>query len=483
MGGDVTLTAGETNDPGIFADKLTVNAGVTVRSTGGNVTLQAGDDVVLNTGSLVQANTAGRTVTLTAANGDLDAEGAIVVNGVNSVVATNLAMTALNGIGSAANPVVTTVSNLEAQTATGGIFVSDTGDLTIGNVSATLNGVRATTTGDISIVNAGTVNVTQAGENVVAQNGNVTITANGAAANIVTGGSDPTPLAAIRTVAGGNIALTAGQDVLVGNTATLFGNVRAAGGITVNAGRDVIVDVLSFVESGTTGGAGDITVNAGRDISLLQDVLGAHIQAIGTGSVSLTTGANGVFTANGGFGSAGVSTNGGTITITADNMAITATPINAGAGIVTLQQVSAGQVVDLGGADGAGTLGLIDAELDNVTTTSVLRIGRNNAGFTGAISITNPITQAGSGYTRLSLRTNSTVTETGAGSLTVNELAVQANGTVTLAAATNDVTTLAITTGTGNITYRDANGFAIGTVDGVNGLTAPGNVTLNAGAR
>src|SRR5439155_2937442 len=43
--GDLLATAVETNDPGTFADKLTVNAGVTVRSTGGNVTLQAGDDV------------------------------------------------------------------------------------------------------------------------------------------------------------------------------------------------------------------------------------------------------------------------------------------------------------------------------------------------------------------------------------------------------------------------------------------------------
>ena len=92
MGGDITLTASETNDPGTFADVLTVNAGVTVRSTGGNVTLQAGDDVVLNNGSIVQADTAGKTVTLTAAFGDLDNEGAIVINGADSIVATNLAL-------------------------------------------------------------------------------------------------------------------------------------------------------------------------------------------------------------------------------------------------------------------------------------------------------------------------------------------------------------------------------------------------------
>ena len=49
--GTVTATATETNDPGTFADVLTVNAGITVQSTGGNVVLQAGDDVVLGAGA------------------------------------------------------------------------------------------------------------------------------------------------------------------------------------------------------------------------------------------------------------------------------------------------------------------------------------------------------------------------------------------------------------------------------------------------
>ncbi len=49
---------------------------------------------------------------------------------------------------------------------------------------------------------------------------------------------------------------------------------------------------------------------------------------------------------------------------------------NAGAAIATLQPNTAGQLVNLGGADAAGTLGLTDAELDTVTA-GTLRVGRN----------------------------------------------------------------------------------------------------------
>jgi len=50
--GDVTLTATDSAAPG---DDLTVNAGVTVSSTGGNVVLNAGDDLLLSPTALVSA--------------------------------------------------------------------------------------------------------------------------------------------------------------------------------------------------------------------------------------------------------------------------------------------------------------------------------------------------------------------------------------------------------------------------------------------
>ncbi|HET6572574.1 MAG TPA: hypothetical protein VFG68_03150, partial [Fimbriiglobus sp.] len=58
-----------------------------------------------------------------------------------------------------------------------------------------------------------------------------------------------------------------------------------------------------------------------------------------------------------------------------------ATPgtVNAGGGTVTLTPFTAGNTIDLGGADAAGTLGLTDAELDRVTA-GLLRVGDVAAG-------------------------------------------------------------------------------------------------------
>src|SRR5262249_47297800 len=54
--GDTTYTAGETSDIPTFADDLTVNSGVTLNVTGGNLTVQAGDQILLNAGSTISAS-------------------------------------------------------------------------------------------------------------------------------------------------------------------------------------------------------------------------------------------------------------------------------------------------------------------------------------------------------------------------------------------------------------------------------------------
>ena len=59
MGGTITLTATDIADFPVCADDVTVNGGVTVRSTGGDVVLQAGDDINLLAGSVVQADVGG----------------------------------------------------------------------------------------------------------------------------------------------------------------------------------------------------------------------------------------------------------------------------------------------------------------------------------------------------------------------------------------------------------------------------------------
>src|SRR5581483_8659067 len=95
----------------------------------------------------------------------------------------------------------------------------------------------------------------------------------------------------------------------------------------------------------------------------------------GSSTVTLTaSGANQSLTL-----SAGVAVSGrGGVTYTADNMTLTGTTDATGA-TATLKQNTNGQLVKLGAADAAGTLGLTDAELDTVTA-GILKVGDANSG-------------------------------------------------------------------------------------------------------
>src|SRR5262249_34322956 len=148
--------------------------------------------------------------------------------------------------------------------------------------------------------------------------------------------------------------------------------------------------------------------------------------------------------------------------------------VNAGAGNVTVQPTSAGQAINLGGADAAGTLGLTSAEL-NAITAGRLTIGNASS---GAITISAAIAPAGT--TNLTLINNGPIS--GTGTITQTNLRISSAGPVTLT-GNNDVDTLAATvTGAGNgFSFTDIDDLAIGTVDGVTGITTNnGPVTLLA---
>jgi hypothetical protein len=126
--------------------------------------------------------------------------------------------------------------------------------------------------------------------------------------------------------------------------------------------------------------------------------------------------------------------------LVADNMSLTngSAAVNAGTNIATLRPFENGTIINLGAADAANTLGLTDAELDKVTA-GVLRVG--NVNNTGVLSVTQPITQAGGGYTTLTLLNGGNILETGSGVLAQTNLGVQGGG-VNLPAGGNAITNL-----------------------------------------
>jgi hypothetical protein len=175
---------------------------------------------------------------------------------------------------------------------------------------------------------------------------------------------------------------------------------------------------------------------------------------------------------------ADVESTGGAHTYTADKLDIGGT-ITATGRTVTLKAESStdddainlGSVVDTT----ANTLELSDTELDNITATTIV-VGES--GQSGAITVSADVARADA--TNLHLISNSTVTGT-AGGIAVAGLAVEAAGAVVITDSTTDADTIAIDTSTGNIQYTDADGFSVGTVDGVSGVdTDSGSVTLIA---
>jgi len=315
------------------------------------------------------------------------------------IVAGKLFIDAGTGIG-AFNAIETQVATLEAESVTGGINLSNIGNVTIGGAGGTtdLRGLFTGSSGSIRLINQGSITLSDTdGIETVRSAGNLTLNAIGASASI-TSTVDKDSLTAL-----GNIALSAGQDIIFGRGGLEFDNdVRAGGSIDVVAGRDFIIDGFSDMEADDFGFEtnGGLTITAGRDI-LIDDSTGTDasvgISGSGTGSVLLTTGIGGTFMLQADSAAALFGGNGG-VTVRADRIQIESdSGINVnGTGVVTVTTASAGRGIILGSAsDGVVAMELSDAELDRIFATNVV-IGSLDA---GTISVDASITAPNSNLT------------------------------------------------------------------------------------
>ncbi len=304
------------------------------------------------------------------------------------------------------------------------------------------------------------------------------------------------------TIDGGLLA-TAGRDITVDHTSVIGDNVNQAtstAGTVVTAGRNVLVDNGSFLGNQSSS---SLSVTSGTTtVGNISGLAGSMYNTSG-GAINLTTSAGGVFTLSGASSVDSTTPSGsGNITISADDMVLDATlpasSITASdTGIVLLQQAgTASHPINLGGGSLGGALNLSDGELGLVTA-GVLRIGR--ADNNGSITVTSPIT-AHAGYSVMSLFTGGGIAAASGGSIAVSQLDVQAVSAVSLDQG-NDVelALAASVSGPGQgftFTQGSANTLAIGSVEGVTGITTNGgaifaittgsglqvNTAINAGA-
>lgn len=158
------------------------------------------------------------------------------------IEATEVVLYAAQDIGASSNALDTVISNLEAQATAGGIWVGNTGDLTIGGSTSSLNGLSAA--GDIVVTTSGTMDVD---ENVIA-GGSVTLAA--AAITTSTGNT---------ISAGTGVSLAASRDLTTGTDSVVT---ATTGSITASAGRDMLLDDRSALTAGT-----HVTLLAGANLT------------------------------------------------------------------------------------------------------------------------------------------------------------------------------------------------------------------------
>ena len=242
-------------------------------------------------------------------------------------------------------------------------------------------------------------------------------------------------------------------------------NVRGAAVTIDTSGLGVSTDQITITSANNAHTNTSLTIITGTDAGDYIHVNGsvAIAGSLSLNATTVTVAASQSVAASGAIG---------TITIGADALTIAGTATLNAAVSATFKQNSNGTLIDLGGANAAGTLGLSNAEL-GVVTTPTLNIGDVNS---GAITVSASITR--SSATALNLTTGSTIA--------LNNLLNSAGGNVTLngttippAATGTDVSMGA--TGTLAFGSGDNLGIAIGgtTVDtGYTQLNVAGFVNL-----
>ncbi|MBI1315113.1 hypothetical protein GC176_27800, partial [bacterium] len=332
----IAVTSAQFEDHAIRnATNLTINAGgnddtVTLNASTGSSSLV--DNVTVDTGagsgdsvSVAGAfNFSGGTVEIVSSG--------TITDGGGSIMASNLALTAVSGAGASGNAIETAVSNLEASGGSGGIYVSNTGDVTIGSVSGALSGLSATNA-NISVTAAGSVTVSEA---IDSNGGNVDLTAT---TNILVNADVSSD--------GGNITLNSDSDQAAtpGGAIKIDGAVIASSGGSIVLGGGVDPTTAPAIGSATTLGRGVRIEGAGASINSSGGNISIRGKGLDGGSTSVSAGVAidkpvssgagpitivGTGGSTSGFGNYGVVLSNGTITSTSGNISVTGTAAGTG---------------------------------------------------------------------------------------------------------------------------------------------------------
>ncbi|HUG90297.1 MAG TPA: hypothetical protein VML55_05665, partial [Planctomycetaceae bacterium] len=383
---------------------------------GADVCFVSEDDLIVGdaAGTAVVAGP-GVNVTLIA-DSDGDGFGAIIDGGGTITMDGGaLRMTAGSGIGAAGSPIRTiNLGDVAAYTATGGIFIlnSGSGEINVTSVTScgdTTTGLTAND-GDVELVNsAGGIGLSEA---VAAPGGTVTLDASTSITDNHAAGTD---VIAQTLVLSSGTGVASAADPLETSVAVLsFTN--GTGGVHIVNDSSAATPAGSLTLSGTSTGTGLIEITeTGGDLLIGPADLVTHsgpvrlAATLADAAIVLAAGSDIVTTGGG--------TPGADVTLIADNMDLSGSII-AGVGTVTLETNDPAQAIEVGGGatDGPGSLGLSEAELSNIVTSGGLTIGSQTN--TGALMVVGALDLAAAG----NLTGGLLALLSGAGGIQINDL-------------------------------------------------------------
>lgn len=438
--GSITLTA---DNDGSNVGSITMDSGSRVESQGGQIQISAAGDIALS-----GITTTGGRVDITSTLGGITDNDS---SGVNNVTASQLVLNSNLSIGQLADAIDTAIAFLEADAGTGGLFLDNTGALTIGGISAQ-DGLDADL--DIVIHNTGTLDVT---ETVQSATGSVTLDATDTlTVDLAT---------TISTLGTGAILLTSNRNIKLNSGSNLK---TVNGGITLlaNDGGLAAGDFIGVeAENATisTTGTGNILITGfGGADAVTSDHHGVFLHSGATVSSSASGIDAGTITINGTAGEGindnhGVMIDGAGTNITSADGAIGITgTTDYGTGFVLSDQA---KVVSNGaGVDAADItiLGTTTADRAGVQISSLIQ------STAGAISITGESTGGGTTSQGTLIETTNGIVINENGQITINGTSNGddgieiSNDAVVSASGTGNIELLGESTGSGSGIHLDA---------------------------
>lgn len=432
----ITLTADKDNSG---AGAITLDSGSSIESQGGQILMSAYDDVALSS-----ITTTGGLVDITSTNGGITDNDS---TGVDNVTASQLIMNSNLSIGQLADAIDTSVSFIEADAGTGGLFLDNIGNLTIGGISSQV-GLDAEV--NIVINNTGTLDVTETVQSTTTA-GSVTLFASDTlTVDLAT---------TVSTVGAGAILLTSTRNIKLNSGSNLK---TVDGGITLlaNDGGTTVGDFTGIEAENasiTTSGAGSISITGfgGLDAGT-SNHYGVHLHSGTTVSSSDTGVSAGTINING-TGGTGIDQNSGvyiedagtTVKSVDGTIEITG---NASSGVGFLLVDQAKFVSSGTGANAAEVIinGTTSADLSGV------EINSNVQSTDGAITITGISTGAGSASEGVLIQTAAGQVNSTNGKITIDGTSNGDDGieisdnAVISSSGTGDIELLGNSTGTGN---------------------------------